>query len=101
MKPTEIPTATGLSAEQAGMTLVVVGGKARLTCPHCGAKGLDNFVYMEDVQNYRKLISLNRRLLLIYSYYQVYDESGKNPRLLCQTCDKDCAIPDNMNLDWE
>jgi hypothetical protein len=80
---------------------VVVGGKGRLTCPHCGTTGLDNFIYLEDVQNYRKLIRLKRKLLMIHSYYQVFDEGGKNPRLLCQTCDGDCAIPDNLELDWE
>jgi hypothetical protein len=86
---------------QFALPAVVVGGKARLACPHCGTTGLDNFVYLEDVQNYRKLISLKRRLLLIHSYYQVFDEGSQNPRLLCQTCDGECAIPDNLKLDWE
>lgn len=80
---------------------VIVGGKAKLTCPHCGAKGLDNFIYLEEVQSYRKLISLKRKLLLIYSFYKVFDEGAKNPCLVCQTCDKECSIPNELELDWE
>ena len=57
---------------------VIVGGKAKLTCPHCGAKGLDNFIYLEEVQSYRKLISLKRKLLLIYSFYKVFDEAEES-----------------------
>jgi hypothetical protein len=78
-----------------------VRGAAKLACPHCPAQGLENFVYIEDVQNYRKLISLSRGLLMIQSYYQVFDEGSKNPRLLCQSCDKECAIPTKLELDWE
>jgi ribosomal protein S27AE len=87
--------------EQFTLPEVKVGGKDRLTCPHCGTAGLDNFVYLEDVQNFRKLIELKRKLLLIHSYYEVFDEGGKNPRLLCQTCDGECAIPEKLELDWE
>ena len=80
---------------------VIVGGKDKLTCPHCGAKGLDNFDYVEEVLTARKLISLKRKQLLIHGFYKVFDEGSKNECLLCQTCDKECSIPDNLELDWE
>lgn len=90
-----------MSTEQVTIPEVKVGGKAKLTCPHCGTSGLDNFIYIEDVQNYRQLISLKGKRLLINSLYKVFDEGGKNERLLCQTCNGDCAIPENLELDWE
>jgi hypothetical protein len=89
------------NTEQFAFPEVIVGGAARLKCPHCGTKGLDNFIYIEDVQNYRQLISLKGKLLLINSLYKVFDEDGKNERLLCQTCGGECAIPESLTLDWE
>ena len=26
-----------------------------LACPHCGTTGLENFIYIEDIQNFREL----------------------------------------------
>jgi hypothetical protein len=85
----------------ARLPLVKVGGKHKLTCPECGAHGLDNFLYLEDVQNYRELISLKQGLLLIRSFYKVFDEGGNNPHLGCKACDADLAIPEALDLDWE
>jgi hypothetical protein len=88
-------------AKPAEMLPVLVGGRHKLTCPHCKTHGLDNFLYLEDVQNYRELISLKADRLVIHSYYQVFDEGGLNPHLLCKTCDKDLAIPEDIDYDWE
>ena len=69
-------------------------------CPHCGAEGLDNFCYVEDIMNTRDLISLKNGTLLIQSHYKVVDD-GHNPRLGCRCCDKDSAIPPALDRDWE
>ena len=37
---------------------------------------------------------------MIESHYTVADD-GDNPRFACKKCDKECAIPDELELDWE
>ena len=96
-----IASLSGGTAPKTEMPEVKVGGKNRLTCPRCGASGLDNFIYVEDVSNYRSLKTLNRGLLTIESHYDVFDENGDNPHLGCKKCDADLAIPVKLDLDWE
>jgi hypothetical protein len=80
---------------------VIVLGKDHLKCPYCGIAGLDNFYYVETASTMRELISLTDQLLLIRSHYAVADESTDNPRLGCKSCDKDCALPPDLELEWE
>lgn len=82
-------------------TAVVLEDEDRLECPHCQARGLDNFIYVETVSNMRKLKSLEDGLLMIESHYDVADEGGDDPRLACMTCDHDLEIPADLELDWE
>lgn len=74
--------------------------KAKLECPHCGTRGLDNFQYIEDIQNIRELTRLAGRTLVLASHYNVADD-GENPRLYCATCGKECRIPLDLALNWE
>jgi hypothetical protein len=76
-------------------------GKSRLACPHCGARGLDNFRWLEDITSFRELISLKDGVLRMHSHYDVYDENGTMPRLLCKKCDHECLVPGGIELDWE
>jgi hypothetical protein len=80
---------------------VQVLGGARLACPHCGTEGLDNFYYAEDVTSVRELIRLEGGMLVIQSHYDVCDEGSRDARLGCKKCDRDCAIPDDLEYDWE
>src|SRR6516225_5551646 len=99
MKPEPAPAATTPVMDGPRTTdqlpdVVVVRGKHKLACPHCGAKGLDNFQWLEEITSYRELISLKRGVLLMHSYYQVFDENGTCPRLLCKTCDQESLVPE-------
>jgi hypothetical protein len=80
---------------------VAVPGKKKLVCPHCGNGGLANFQWLEDYTSYRELISLKGGVLRMHSYYQIYDENGTQPRLLCKKCDQECLVPEGIDLDWE
>jgi hypothetical protein len=75
-----------------------------MVCPHCGARGLDNFRHLEDIQACRDLISLNQfspgTVLEVEGAYELFDENGQNPRLLCNQCDCEAAIPDGFEVDF-
>ena len=106
MKPDPAPAAATTMADSPRSTdqlpeVVVVKGKHKLACPHCDAKGLENFQWLEEITSYRELISLKRGVLLMYSHYDVFDENGTLPRLLCKTCDHESLVPEGIDLDWE
>jgi hypothetical protein len=71
-----------------------------MTCPHCGATGPENFLYLETVSNHREVTGIEDGTLVMQSYYQVLDEDGEDPRLGCRACDKDCDIPEDLELEW-
>jgi hypothetical protein len=81
------------------MPMVIVKDDTTLVCPHCGAEGLENFTYVEDIQNLRDLENLFEGTLMIQSHYEVADD-GDNPRLGCKKCDGECRIPDDIECQW-
>ncbi len=71
-----------------------------LVCPYCQANGLETFLYIEDVVNFRKLIRMDDGRLVIESESEVADE-GDNSRLECAVCHKQCAIPPDLGCNFE
>ncbi len=70
-----------------------------LRCSHCGESDIDKLKYMEDIQNFRELESFDGKHLNVNSHYDVADD-GDNPRLLCNTCDKESPIPEDIEIDF-
>jgi hypothetical protein len=94
--------------------VTTVAGEITLACPHCGTAGLDNFVYVETIENFRELVRidpaeadwvtealhLEAGLLVIRGHYDVADD-GDDPRLGCKKCDKECLIPEDLDYDFD
>jgi hypothetical protein len=76
------------------------GDETTLVCPHCGTKGVNNFVYAEDAVLFRELIETDGAMIVIRQHYDVNDEDGNNPRLGCKKCDKECVIPEEIEYDF-
>ena len=88
-----------LHDEPAELPMVIIKDETTLVCPHCGAEGLENFTYVEDIVNLRDLENLFEGTLVIQSHYEIGDD-GDNPRLGCKKCDKECLIPDTLECEW-
>ena len=87
-----------LHDEPSDLPMVIIKDET-LVCPHCGTEGLENFVYVETIQNFRDLRVMNAEQLVIESHYEVADD-GDNPRLGCKKCDRECLIPESLDCDF-
>jgi len=70
-----------------------------LICPHCGES--DNFTFYEDISSRRSVNGINEQGdLEIEGFYETdgCDEDGENERLLCDSCLKECRIPDSLGV---
>jgi hypothetical protein len=84
------------------MPVAQMSDRGELVCPHCGAEGLDNFFYVENIMTTRELISLEEGTMLkIESAYKPCDEDSWSERLGCRKCDKDSRIPMAIEYDFE
>lgn len=64
--------------------------------------GCEEFRYVEEIYNWRKVKSLNDGVLTIDAKYETgegYDD-GHNPVLECRECVKQYAIPEDFDLDF-
>jgi hypothetical protein len=80
---------------------VATDAEATLACPHCGTVGLANLFYVEDVPVMRDLVRLEGGTLVTRSPDDDVMGDGRNPRLGCKTCDRDCAIPETIDVDYD
>lgn len=63
--------------------------------------GSSNFVYVEDIQNARKVLSVEDGKLVIDGLYKTdgYDD-GENSRLQCCSCCTEYALPRNLETEF-
>jgi len=75
----------------------VVHGKLR--CPDC--KRNTEFKYYEDIMNYRTVRGIENGVLVIEGFYETDgSDDGENPRLCCQSCFGDFALPKAVEVDF-
>lgn len=109
----EINTTDNLTLKPA----VIIGGapstktpgrvtRRRLACPHCGSTALD--YYYEDISNRRDVTNRLQNIggnltLCIDGFYETdgCDEGGDNPRLECSGCNKECTIPESVEVSFD
>lgn len=71
-----------------------------LVCPNCTRT---EFVYVEDIQNWRQVLSaMDGRLNIdgLYHTGEGYDD-GENGRLCCKNCCTEYALPEQLELTFE
>jgi hypothetical protein len=84
------------------------GAQPVLRCPYCGEEGLTG--YYEDLVNRRRVVSLavlgdSAPYLEVERVYDAdHDDGdepeGDNPRLACEDCGQECAIPEAVDIEF-
>jgi hypothetical protein len=74
----------------------IAGGQLR--CPSCGCQ---DFRYLEDIQNARRVTGIEGGLLTIDGFYETdgFDD-GENPRLMCCDCCAEYALPGDLECEF-